>query len=994
MSEFLGFIAFIVLIFLFVYPFILSSRVTELKEKVRQLEDRINELESPSKPSLRERDRIPDEKPISIKESIALPAKERTSSEAQKKSVASIRESVPQESPSSPKKNPVKSQTWEKVETIVAQNWTGILGTIILVMGVGFLAIYAALKVSPMIRFLMVLGIAAGLYAVSLYLLTKEFWKQISYWLKSASGAVVLFACVGAASLPGMKWVGNEILALVIVLCGITINLSLAWFASLQRFASLHVVLSLLALAILPFTNLVFCVGVGVTVFSAALSYKAKWEYHLLQTVVSFLIVNFFFKNHIISSAGDYESTARIFGLTGTGLVGVMSLLVHYRKVYATEKLEILPFITHFVSWLSAGIGFALYSTGSKWNAPILILISILLFLHARRARKIGIRWLYLTDTLVSLGIAFLGVVFLGRWELGYLSIILIVSVLFLIFFIVVSEEKEEFLRRIGGALLHFSFLSYLIILWSLAEQMQDLSSWRNISATLSIIFLTFVVQTIDSIRYSRRSDAWDDIYGFSDGMKVSPSGILSGFLASALCYQCADIKGVEYFLPVFGILLLFLRQRTNWNGLGIGLFPFIIAIHSLVIYAARNSGPWEQLVQDIPLIAFCVFAIPLSKINRSEGASTYLSQPGAVALSLHIVIQILLIAGPVSPILPGILWLLFSIFYLEFYVLVSAKSSVWISDWRKSLVNSGVVWGGFALTFVALFIGAHILVHLQSEIYIGIFKVRLLIQIFAIGVFLYWANISVLGKGKDIRISRIIIPLFWELSLLTGIIALTLEIPSNWLPVVWILLAFLTELFSRRLSIIERFHFYSLILFWISCIHTAFLSSSNTTPSSFWTDQEWVGGLISLFFQTAYLIMVRTRPSFQKQEREGFPGTINRLVEKIQTKINILVFYPLFLTVALFLFWSFDAAFLTLLWMTEVFVVFLVGLFLKENHFRYISLSAMVICLLRLIFWDLSQSSTITRALVFLGVGGILILMNTIYSKYRSVEGKGPNVK
>ncbi|EPG73517.1 membrane protein, PF10101 family [Leptospira fainei serovar Hurstbridge str. BUT 6] len=994
MLEFLGFITFIVLIFFLIYPFILGSRVTELKEKVRQLEDRIKELELPSKSPLREKDRIPDEKPILAKESIVLPAKERGGSESKKKAVSSIPVSSPLESLPSPKRNPVRSQTWEKVEKIVAQNWTGILGTIILVMGIGFLAIYAALKVSPLLRFSMVLGIAVALYAASLYLLTKEFWKQISYWLKSASGAVVLFACVGAASLPGMKWIENEILALVIVLGGISINLSLAWFASLQRFASLHIVLSLLALAILPSTNLVFCVGAGVAVFSAALSYKAKWEYHLLQTVLSFLVVNFLFKNHIISSDGGYEPMARIFGIIGTGSVGLLSLLVHYRKAYATEKLEILPFITHFVSWLSVGLGFALYATGSRWNAPVLIFISILIFLHARRARKIGIRWLYLTDTLVSLGIAFLGVVFLGRWELGYLSITLIVSVLFLLFFIAASEEKEELLRWIGGALLHFSFLSYIIILWSLAEQMQDLSSWRNIAATLSVIFLTFVIQAIDSIRYSRQSDSWDDIYGFSEVMKVSPSGILSGFLAAGLCYQCADIKGAEYFLPVFGVLLLILRQRTNWNGLGIGLFPFTIAIHSLVIYAARNSGPWEQLVQDLPLIAFCLIAIPLSKINRNDEAPTYLSQPGATILSLHIIVQIFLIAGPVSPILPGILWLIFSIFYLEFYVFVSAKSSVWISDWRKSLVNSGMVWGGFALTFIALFIGAHILVQLQSEIYIGIFKVRLLIQIFAIGVFLYWANTSVLGVGKDVGISQKIFPLFWELSLITGAIASALEIPSNWLPVAWILLAFLTEQLSRRVSTITRFHFYSLILFWISCIHTAFLSSSNTTPSSFWTDQEWVGGLISLFFQTAYLIMIYTHPSFQREERDGFPGAINRFAEKIHTKINILIFYPLFLTVALFLFWSFDTAFLTLLWMTEVFIVFLIGLFLKENHFRYVSLSAMVICLLRLIFWDLSKSSTITRALVFLGVGGILILMNTIYSKYRNTEGKEPNAK
>ncbi|TGK21208.1 DUF2339 domain-containing protein [Leptospira fluminis] len=993
MLEFFGFVGFLVLVFFFVYPLLLGVRVKELKGRLKELENRIDELESGKFVS------VPKEVPKP-----QTPVREKKSTLTTSSPPASV---FPEKREPSPILEPADSSTirfytsfwksslWEKIEKSLAQNWTGIFGTIILVMGVGFLGIYAALKMSPFLRFLMVLGIAGGLFACSIYLSTREFWKQIAYWLRSAAGAVVLFACLGSVSFQGMKWVETESLGLLLVLLGVFVNLSLAWFASFQKFASLHIVLSLLALAILPMTDLVYGVAIGVSVFGLFLSYRFKWEYHLIYSVLSFAAINFLYREHVFSSGADPESIGRMYGMIGTLLVGSVSVLVHYRKIYSSLAFDKLAFLSHFASWFATAIGFAFYATGSKWNAPILVLAAIFVFLHARRARAAGIRWLYLTDTLVSLGIAFLGVIFLSRWELHYLSINLILGFLFFSFFFVASEEREETLTRVGGALLHFSLFFFLILLWFFkTEENGDLRSFLCLSTSLGMISLSLMTQVLDSIRYSDRSNSWDDIYGFSKKLKVSPAGILCGFLLSALCFETAGEIRDLWVLSCLGILLLFLRQRTDWNGLGIGIFPFAIAVHLLAFSSWENLGAVDRFLRVLPVIVFCFSAIPLSKIRGIDSGDKYLSQPGVVLFSLHLALQIFVLGNPTSSFLPGIVWLLFSLFYLELYRFLMGKKGDSFSGWKRGFSEAAPIWAFFALVFVGLFLGAHILVHLQSEFSVGFLKVRLLVQIFAICAFVYWACTTVSSEEKNPIWFRNCLPLFWELALVVLITAVSLEVPSTWLPVAWILLAFLTEAVSKTVFSVSRFHFYSLVLFWLSCGHTAFLSSSNVTPSLFWADQEWVGGLISLFFQTGYLILIYLRPSFRPQSSEGFPFLVDRFAEKIEARVNMMIFYPLFITVALFLFWSFDTAFLTLLWMTEVFVVFLVGLFLRESHFRYASLTAMMLCLLRLIFWDLSKSSTITRAFVFLGVGGILILMNTLYGKYKVSEGKKSDVQ
>ena len=101
-------------------------------------------------------------------------------------------------------------------------------------------------------------------------------------------------------------------------------------------------------------------------------------------------------------------------------------------------------------------------------------------------------------------------------------------------------------------------------------------------------------------------------------------------------------------------------------------------------------------------------------------------------------------------------------------------------------------------------------------------------------------------------------------------------------------------------------------------------------------------------------------------------------------TLLVTFVFGPFFAAVAVFLYGRFDHSVLTLLWAGEAFAVFLLAAILRENHFRYLALAALAAFVVRLVAYDLAQSGTLARGLVFLGVGVLMLSMNTIYARFK----------
>jgi hypothetical protein len=140
---------------------------------------------------------------------------------------------------------------------------------------------------------------------------------------------------------------------------------------------------------------------------------------------------------------------------------------------------------------------------------------------------------------------------------------------------------------------------------------------------------------------------------------------------------------------------------------------------------------------------------------------------------------------------------------------------------------------------------------------------------------------------------------------------------------------------------------------------------------------------VLAILCQVVYIVLFYRMFSPDKINLP-FGKNTGRLIQRIDKKRNLWIFYPLFISIAVFLCWSFDQWILTLLWTIEVFMVFLVSLQLRENHFRYLSMAALLGCLVRLVVFDLAGAHTLAKALVCIGVAVIMLLMNALYNRFK----------
>ena len=101
--------------------------------------------------------------------------------------------------------------------------------------------------------------------------------------------------------------------------------------------------------------------------------------------------------------------TTRVLGAISAITVGVFVVLMHYRKTYASERLETLPFLVHIANWAMLGTALAVYVGNTPIRGVTLIGAALVVFFLARRGRSLGIRWIYLTDTLIAQALALVG---------------------------------------------------------------------------------------------------------------------------------------------------------------------------------------------------------------------------------------------------------------------------------------------------------------------------------------------------------------------------------------------------------------------------------------------------------------------------------------------------------------------------------------------------------------------------------------------------------
>jgi hypothetical protein len=316
---------------------------------------------------------------------------------------------------------------------------------VVLVTGVGFLGIYAALRVSPPVRFLLICAFAAGLLGVRFVLRQKGFARQLNSWLLSSAAAIFLFACVAAVSIEGLRWVSAP-WDYLLLLAGVGANLLLAWRAPREEVATLHGVLSLVALAVLPPTVLTLGTAAAVTAFTIAITYRQRWKYQLLLGIASFFAFHLYWHQQLT----DIPNSLRLMAMGLVGLVGVAAAVVQYRSVYAQRRFEPLLFTAHLLNWTCLGINLYMYSTGSIWKTIPLGLGALLTFWAGRRAKKLGIGWLFQTDTIISLILALATALSLQGWHATNSVILLFMLLEALLVALVMARQGEVLVYRVA----------------------------------------------------------------------------------------------------------------------------------------------------------------------------------------------------------------------------------------------------------------------------------------------------------------------------------------------------------------------------------------------------------------------------------------------------------------------------------------------------------------------------------------------------------------
>ncbi|MCB2379627.1 hypothetical protein LGH70_18670 [Hymenobacter sp. BT635] len=357
---------------------------------------------------------------------------------------------------------PAEPTWWDRTEQVLLDNWTGILGAVVLVIGVGFLGVYTALQVTPPVRFAMITGFAAALLGLDYYLRTKPFAERLHVWLHSSAAAIFLFACVGASSVPGLQWAAPP-LSYLLLLAGVAANLWLAWTSSRESVATLHGVLSLVALAVIPSDLLTLGTAAAVTAFCIAITYRQRWKYQLLLSIVSFFVFHQYWHFHLAAPLGN---GARLVAMALVVLVGVAAAVVQYRRVYARTAFDALLFAAHVLNWTTLGFNLYQYSTGSPWKTIPLGLGAVLTFYVARRARQLGIQWLFQTDTIISLILALATAFSLLGWHATGPVVGLFMLLESLLIAFIMAREGEILVFRVAatGALLAGAGLLLMVL--------------------------------------------------------------------------------------------------------------------------------------------------------------------------------------------------------------------------------------------------------------------------------------------------------------------------------------------------------------------------------------------------------------------------------------------------------------------------------------------------------------------------------------------------
>jgi len=876
----------------------------------------------------------------------------------------------PRKEPSRVHLAPPKPSAGEQLVAKLLENWTGILGTVVLVAGIGFLGTYAAIRMQPIARFILVILASVALYGGYFSLRHRERWEAMSLWLRSAAAAVFLFACAAAGGLPnvGLMWIESAALALGVLLAGVALNLALAWFVGREGFATLHVVLSLIPMAILPQATMTLGIVTAITLFGVLLAQRHQWAYHLPASMLLYAVYHaFWITNQGLTLPLTGNLPAIVVG--SAAIVYLGSALTNYRKAYAARPPGSSEVMTHLASWGALAIAFVLHLRGVEYFGvevlgPVLLASGLVAFTLSGNARRREVHWLRDADVIIAQAFI-VGSLMTWRQSLGptilFAGIIFLETLLFLRLVIKDGARPAALVGAVGSAIAAVLFI--LAGVYTVTNAGAEVGSWQLVAAMIAGAAVTvfsgdYLLRNYRELMHELVGPASMRLVGVAAGLMV--------VVATASLYEQLAV-GVAAF--AMATALYSASRRMTGIGLGVGTWIAVVTTHLvawLVAFDDYAGMPLEQLAQLVPAAVLAGLII-----RKAAGdTQTVLQRQSAIALlGVNLGVSAYLLMNPVSALMPTVAWVLLSLAALEIANRLSAK------ELAVTVLNLGHAY------VIAAGIG-YVMVVLPTLDYFGTINLRMVLELFGVGALVYWwlsgPSEQLAGTGSW----RTAHPYFLELAIALTATAVFIEVPLVWRPVAWMMFALLF-LAPTLTQISTRFFFYSLLAYVTSILAVAINVSTAEVPTGIWYEQPWNTGLIAIVVQLGYLFVAYQRLHLQKVSFQPGLQVLERISAQLSANRAATICYPFFAGLALFLAWRFEHTLLTFLWSLEVFAIFILSIVFRQNHFRLIALAGMAACLLRLVIYDMQEADLLIRGLVFVGVGGLMLAMNAVYNKY-----------
>ncbi len=921
---------------IFFFPFagviILWRKVRSLEDRNAELRFRVEALEKPSEtgqnaqPEKTTADKDREPALESVPESGAAPPP-----------VSPLPVFAPEKKRSSLFRKIRKSAFWQRAEHQFLENWSGIVGSVIMVLGAGFLSIYAALKFNEFVRFLLLLLLAALPGALYSLLRNREKWRLQALWMRSISGAVFLFACLGSGGVPGLQWVHNPVWSLGLLIIGIGTNLGLSSLGRRQEFASFHSLLSLLALAVMPPGGSTLIIAVVITLYALIHCYRQRWDIHLLLVLTGFFIYHIYWIFTLDSYPAD---DLRLLGAFALSLIFLTSTFIHYRKAYAGPGFSLLPFLGHMMNWLYFAVGMYLYVGDRPERSLVILAGSLLAFLLTGQAERKKVLWLRSTGLVMGELLLCTALVSLKGWDVSEIIIAGIGYAQALLFLQMMIRVGRKGLYRFAlcvhaaaaGALLYFF----------LEEQ--------GVNSLIYATLLTAALAAHHLGLTSRKDGNWlKSDFPFRLKKEFSLTGLLAGAAACALLILISEeASQAEYLLgALLPLPLLLLRRKSDSRGFRTGL---VLLLFFSLIWSSDHILNTRTGFPELALLFTGLILTAGATFFWEEKTPGSLMISGLVLGAATLMLLSFKFLDPLSPFLPGLAW-------LAFYVLLMRLPGI-----PGRLTPAGIL-------FIAAFLIRQFAVLMDLDNAWGPLYHRHLSELTFLAA-LY------LGRRRELseQITSRLMKQFRSFSLDAGMLLFLLfsamELPFERLPAATALGCLGILLYRHFIRREPRMLGYALLFYGLS-LFTLVLDLVDP-----WGD-SWIPGLITLITLSAgVFLMLR----FENLKEIGSRKIMARL-EKIKAP---LLLYSLALTAALYLYRHAPSEALTMLWALECFLIFSAGIFLTGRHFRYVAQGGLVLCVIRLILVDLDGSGPLLRGAVFLGVGLLMLGTNSLYNRFR----------